>query len=284
MALNLKTLGIRSLSAAVFVILLVGSVLWNYYSFFIFFFAVAILGLKEFYKIAVKLGAHPFKFFGFAAAILILVSCFQYKLVFPDSTSAFLTGSESVFFPVLIISSFLILSIPVFKKENATITDSIYTIGGIIYTVMPFVLLNFVVNRNDFNPYPLLAIIVLIWSNDTFAYLGGSLFGKHKMIERISPGKTWEGTAIGVIVTFGISFIIPGFISGIDGLWPVLGILVPIVATIGDLIESKLKREAGIKDSGAIMPGHGGILDRFDSLIFVSPFIYAVFKIYSCIA
>ena len=100
------------------------------------------------------------------------------------------------------------------------------------------------------------------------------------MIERVSPGKTWEGTIIGVLITFALSFTFNSLVFKLnDYSWPLLGILIPVLATIGDLVESKLKREAGIKDSGSIMPGHGGVLDRFDSLIFVSPFVYVFFKI-----
>jgi phosphatidate cytidylyltransferase len=133
----------------------------------------------------------------------------------------------------------------------------------------------------NFDPLPILGIIFLIWSNDTFAYLGGSLYGKNKMIERVSPGKTWEGTLTGIVITFALSFLFDTLICPLHGsLWLILGICVPILATIGDLIESKLKREAGVKDSGSIMPGHGGILDRFDSLIFVAPFAYLILSLF----
>jgi phosphatidate cytidylyltransferase len=131
-----------------------------------------------------------------------------------------------------------------------------------------------------YDPWLVFGVILLIWSNDTFAYLSGSIAGRHKMMERISPGKTWEGTVLGVLITFGLSFVLRDVILQEKGfLWPVLGLMVPILATIGDLVQSMLKRQAGIKDSGSIMPGHGGVLDRFDSLIFVSPFVVAVLKL-----
>jgi phosphatidate cytidylyltransferase len=186
----------------------------------------------------------------------------------------------------IVLIPFVIFTIAIFKKGMVSFTNALFTIGGILYAVLPFALLNELVcldvsdSESNFNPMLILGIIFLIWSNDTFAYLGGSIFGKNKMIERISPGKTWEGTAIGVFVTFGLSFSFGKLVYPLDNwIWQVLGIGVPILATIGDLLESKLKREAGIKDSGNIMPGHGGILDRFDSLIFVSPFVYAFFML-----
>lgn len=278
MALNLKTLGTRTLSGIVFVILLMGSVLFNYYSFTIFFFIVALIGLSEFYKIAQKLNAQPYKIVGYLCASLVYFAFVNFS---------FLISNVYINFSyLLVLIPFIIFSVALFSKQQQPIKNAFFTLGGLLYAVLPFALLNNLVivnqaNNNEFQFFPkvLLGIIFLIWSNDTFAYLGGSLFGKHKMIERVSPGKTWEGTIFGVLVSFGISFLIQRyFIQTQNNIWLILGILVPILATLGDLVESLLKRQAGIKDSGNIMPGHGGVLDRFDSLIFVSPFVYVIFK------
>ncbi len=280
MALNLKTLGIRSLSATVFVIMLLGSVLWNYYSFTIFFFIVALIGLNEFYKISEKLGAKPYKIVGYCVASLIYLSFLNFNYLAITIKNAELYKNL-----IIILFPFLILIKALFSKNQKPINDCIYTVIAIFYATIPFALLHqFVIFKNelidDYQPLTLVGIIFLIWSNDTFAYLGGSLFGRHKMIERISPGKTWEGTIFGVLITFGISFLIKLYLIKTESnIWLILGIIVPILSTIGDLVESMLKRQAGIKDSGNIMPGHGGILDRFDSLIFVSPFVYVLFKI-----
>jgi len=280
MALNLKTLGIRSLSATVFVIMLLGSVLWNYYSFTIFFFIVVLIGLNEFYKISEKLGAKPYKIVGYCIASLIYLSFLNFNYLAITIKNAELYKNL-----IIILFPFLILIKALFSKNQKPINDCIYTVIAIFYATIPFALLHqFVIFKNelidDYQPLMLVGIIFLIWSNDTFAYLGGSLFGRHKMIERISPGKTWEGTIFGVLITFGISFLIKLYLIKTESnIWLILGIIVPILSTIGDLVESMLKRQAGIKDSGNIMPGHGGILDRFDSLIFVSPFVYVLFKI-----
>jgi phosphatidate cytidylyltransferase len=269
MALNLKTLATRSASAAVFVVLLIGSVLWNQYSFAAFFFIVALIGLNEFFRIAEQLEVKPVKILSFLIAIVL------YLLALPSEINGI---NSDYFFPVLVFSFFVILSTPIFLK-NRTITDAFFTLSGILYALVPFALLNRIADNGGFSPLPLLGVILLIWCNDTFAYLGGSLYGKNKMIERISPGKTWEGTLTGILVTLALSFVFPqNFTTVKPHLWLILGFTVPILATIGDLVESKLKREAAVKDSGSIMPGHGGVLDRFDSLIFVSPFIYLIFK------
>jgi len=279
MALNVKTLATRSLSALVFVVVLIGCVYWNYWSFSIFFFAIAMLGLNEFYKISEKMGAQPFKLTGF------IFGTFLYLYFIRLDSDSQITGLIlKLILSLLVICPIVILAFALFSKKENSVRNAFYTLGGILYAVLPFALLNELPFCDEkscgefFEPEVVLGIIFLIWSNDTFAYLGGSLLGKHKMIERVSPGKTWEGTIIGVIITFALSFSFDDLIYPMNfNLWPVFGIAIPILATIGDLAESKLKREAGIKDSGNIMPGHGGILDRFDSLIFVSPFVYALF-------
>jgi phosphatidate cytidylyltransferase len=127
-----------------------------------------------------------------------------------------------------------------------------------------------------YNYHYVLGVILLIWASDVCAYLVGSLIGRNKLYERISPGKTWEGSIGATILTIGCSFIIARWFPELAlKHWIIISVLVSIFGTIGDLVESMLKRQAGVKDSGRIMPGHGGILDRFDSLLFVSPFIYA---------
>jgi phosphatidate cytidylyltransferase len=125
-----------------------------------------------------------------------------------------------------------------------------------------------------------ISIFILIWTNDTFAYIIGKKWGKNKLFERISPKKTIEGFAGGVLFCILASIILSLFFNFFSlGIWISSAIFVGVFGTIGDLIESKFKREANVKDSGNIMPGHGGILDRLDSIIFVAPFLYIIFQI-----
>jgi phosphatidate cytidylyltransferase len=282
MALNLKTLATRSMSAAVFVVLLIGCVYWNYISFSVFFFAVSMIGLSEFYNIAEKLNSKPYRILGLMFGGALYLVSLNINLLFALNLKSFPDNVLVRVIPFLVLAFFALLAVPVFKKNDNSIRDVSFTLFGILYAVVPFITLNLLVSNNGYDPKLVLGIIFLIWSSDTFAYLGGSIFGKNKMIERISPGKTWEGTIIGVIITFGVSFLIKEFYIGDEGyFWPMLGLLVPVLATIGDLVESMLKRQAGVKDSGKIMPGHGGVLDRFDSLIFVAPLIYVAVTLVS---
>ena len=120
-------------------------------------------------------------------------------------------------------------------------------------------------------------LFVLIWSSDSFAYFSGRLFGKHKMAPKISPKKTWEGFAGGVVLTLILGFFIENYFPELRGNWMVVGFLVATFAPLGDLVESQLKRSFGVKDSGNIIPGHGGVLDRLDSFIICVPVIYLYF-------
>ena len=286
MALNLKTLATRSLSAAVFVVLLISSVLWNYFTFSAFFYVVSLIGLIEFYNIAQKLDSKPFKIAGLLFASLIYLMTLNYNLFGCSLFDKIVISKHQIFLLLLIAVIFLIPVLALFIKRTPDIKDVLFTLFGIFYSVVPFVTLNLMASQNNqFSPKLILGIIFLIWSNDTFAYLGGSLFGKNKMIERISPGKTWEGTIFGVLITFVMSFLFKNFFENEFGLlWLFFGFFVPVLATIGDLIESMLKRQAQIKDSGNIMPGHGGVLDRFDSLIFVAPIVFIILNIFNVIS
>jgi phosphatidate cytidylyltransferase len=139
----------------------------------------------------------------------------------------------------------------------------------------------------DYNPKIIIGLFILIWTNDTFAYLVGKSIGKHKLFERVSPKKTIEGFLGGVVFAAFAGFLIsklyirpnPDFSQKSILIWTIIALIVSIFGTIGDLIESKFKRIAGVKDSGTIMPGHGGVLDRLDSVIFVAPVIFLFYQI-----
>ena len=123
-------------------------------------------------------------------------------------------------------------------------------------------------------------MFVLIWANDSCAYLIGKNFGKRKLLERVSPKKTVEGFIGGLVGSILAGFLIFNYSQSLTlTIWFGMAIMVSVLGTFGDLIQSKFKRQAGVKDSGTIMPGHGGIYDRLDSIIYASPFIYAVLEI-----
>jgi phosphatidate cytidylyltransferase len=155
--------------------------------------------------------------------------------------------------------------------------DAAYTMVPMLYAAIPLGLMPSL--HESYNV--LVMVLIMVWMNDNGAYMGGSLFGKHKMWVRHSPGKTWEGTAIGVVVTLVTAFFVgPLFNASIAWYhWLALGFICSVIDTLGDLVESMLKRSVGMKDSGKIMPGHGGFLDRFDSLLIAVPVSYAYLTI-----
>lgn len=280
MALNVKTLATRALTALVFVIVLMTSLRWNYYSFTLFFFVIALLGLKEFYALSKNFQVKAYAVSGYIGAAILYLAYIHFPVL--------ISKDLSFLYLVYLIPVFILI-VALYNLRPMPIQNALFTLFGILYAVLPFALLHQVVihvnvetSVTQFDPDLLVAVILLIWCNDTFAYLGGSVFGKHKMIERISPAKTWEGTLFGIVCTFAGSFYLASFFDASQGkLFMVLGVLVPIMATIGDLVESMIKRQANIKDTGNIMPGHGGILDRFDSLLFVSPMLVIILKLFS---
>ncbi|MFO0322114.1 MAG: phosphatidate cytidylyltransferase [Bacteroidota bacterium] len=291
MGLNTKTFFTRLITAIVFVAVLLVGICFNFVLCSFFFFIISIWGLVEFYQLVEKLNAKPYKFIGlFLGAIL-----FFYGVIGNTNASLFLP--TEAFFSLLLIVVFCVFIFVLFDQRPDAVLNLSFTFAGIIYVVVPFILFlnitcldraftfkNFTNTwYGDFAPYNFhfaLGIILLIWASDVGAYLVGSLLGKHKLFERISPGKTWEGTIGSFIINIACAFLIARWFQELElKHWIVISVLISVFGTIGDLIESKFKRLAGIKDSGKILPGHGGILDRFDSLLFVSPFIYCYLSI-----
>jgi len=154
------------------------------------------------------------------------------------------------------------------------------TTAGVVYVAIPFGLLNFIELHSKgeeagFYPWILVGIFLIIWMYDSMAYSFGSLLGKHKICERISPLKSWEGLVGGAIFALAMGYGNSLWIKEINVVnWLVIAVLIVIFGTSSDFFESKLKREAGVKDSGSILPGHGGLLDRFDTLLFAIPVIF----------
>lgn len=189
----------------------------------------------------------------------------------------------TVFIPYLLSIVYLMISELYLKNENA-VNDWAYTMLGQIYIALPFSLLSVLAFRNtpDGVTYTYIAplcVFIFLWTNDTGAYCCGSLLGKHKLFPRVSPGKSWEGSIGGGILVMIVAGLI-GYLSeqyGMNDLqmtipeWIGLGIIVAVFGTWGDLVESLLKRTFNIKDSGTILPGHGGMLDRFDSSLLAIP-------------
>ena len=255
----------RTLTATVFVAVLLGCTYWNQYSFSILFFVITILGVWEFYTLSEKGGSKPQRIIGTIAGGVLFAS------------NAFVClGYDPLILVINIPVIFLIFIIELYLKAPDPFRNIAFTLMGIIYVALPFSLLNYITTTNQIYDYQLLfGFFFILWACDSGAYLLGSAMGKHKLFLRVSPGKTWEGSIGGAIVSYGVAFIISGWYTGISRVdWLVIATILVVIGTLGDLVESLFKRSINIKDSGNILPGHGGILDRFDSLIMAAPFVF----------
>lgn len=239
-------------------------------------FIIAMLGLSEFYNLVTSEFISPQRIYGiFSGALLYVVIVIFDFIDLPDQLMVL--GSLPLLLPVGIF--FFSFVAEIFRKKSQPLVNIAITILGIFYIVFPLALLS-LMNR-PFGIYfwnlPVLlgGYLILTWLYDTGAYLFGKQFGKHKFFERISPKKTWEGIIAGIVVAVVTSvgmFYLVQVVRLTD--WLVICLLVVIFGTLGDLVESLIKRSLNLKDSGSILPGHGGILDRFDSIFLSAPFVF----------
>lgn len=277
----------RSISGAVYIILLIASILYSTESFFLLFGVFMLIAIFEFCSLVNINKIFPVIL---ASALYGGSSYMLFNKIYVDNLDLILLG----------ITLLISIRCMVFLFDNRedqvnSFSKYIYVVG---YIILPFIMITKITALGEFNvhsfytlktysPKIILGVFVLIWTNDTFAYIVGKSIGKHKLYERISPKKTIEGFLGGVVFAGLAGFLISKYYIRPSAnhlqqsivIWTITAFLVSIFGTIGDLIESKFKRVAGVKDSGKIMPGHGGILDRLDSVIFVAPFIYLFYQI-----
>ncbi|WP_457616181.1 phosphatidate cytidylyltransferase [Lutibacter sp.] len=258
----------RSLSGIVFVSVLVFSILYSKIAFVCLFFVLMMFCLYEFKRMIQLKSIFPyligtlFFIFGNILNIEDVPSKIIYKYV---GLALFLT----------IFTSFASI---LFAKKEEIISHLGKIFLAIIYIVVPFTLMVQIPFLNTSFNYvntTILGVFILIWTNDTFAFLVGKSIGKRKLFERISPNKTIEGFFGGMVFTFIASFLLAEKFTTLSVIqWIVIAAIVSVFGVLGDLIESMFKRQAGVKDSSNFIPGHGGFLDRFDSVIFAAPFIF----------
>ncbi|MCR6505627.1 phosphatidate cytidylyltransferase [Bacteroides sp. KH569_7] len=270
----------RAVTGVLFVIVLVGCILYSPLSFGILFTIISALSVHEFAQLVNRSGEvsinKTITALGGAYLFLALMSfCTQQSV------------GARIFLPYLGLLLYMMITELYLKKKNPT-GNWAYSMLSQLYVALPFALLNVLAFQYStetssvtYNPILPLSIFVFIWLSDTGAYCTGSLIGKHRLFERISPKKSWEGSIGGGIFSIASSFVFAYFFSFmLWWQWVGLAIVVVIFGTWGDLTESLMKRQLGIKDSGNILPGHGGMLDRFDSALMAIPaavvYLYAL--------
>jgi phosphatidate cytidylyltransferase len=257
----------RTFTGAIFVAAIVGAILGHSILFAGLFLLIEILALWEFYSLCRLHKTKPLKYFGSLIGAFIFIISYLYNIV------AYCSYIYLLLFPLVVF----VFIFELYRNNRHPILNIGSTLLGLIYVSVPFGLLNHIAYYNGtYQGKLVLGLFILIWLSDTGAYIFGVMFGKHKLFERISPKKTWEGFIGGAIVATSGAFILEHYL-GIIAIqhWIVIAFLMITFGTLGDLIESLYKRSLGIKDSGHLLPGHGGILDRFDSLILAIPVIFS---------
>lgn len=200
-------------------------------------------------------------------------------------TAAGIIDSRGLLAVIPVISLIMILEL--YRKQERPFDSLAHTFFSILYTAVPFSMFPFsafshsgmnpILVRDGiaFSPGIVIGFFLLLWANDTGAYLVGVSIGKHRLMERISPKKSWEGFFGGLFIAMAAAWLLSGWLGVVDRMgWMIISIIVTVAGTFGDLAESMLKRSLGVKDSGTIMPGHGGFLDRFDSAVIAFPLVY----------
>lgn len=252
---------IRGLSGVMYISILVVSIFSSEIAFTTLFLLFGIICLRELQRLL-----HLKSYLGYLL-LLGMFYVFSYLRWSPNATLVLLL--ITIFVNMFLVKDLMLVhKIPLFEKKKYVIII-FYLIASLIFlTLIPSY-------TGDFEPEMVIGIFSLIWINDTFAYLVGKNFGKNKLFERISPKKTIEGFLGGLIFTAIAGYLVY-YYTGLLNIyaWIGMAIIMSIFGTLGDLIQSKFKRQAGVKDSGRLMPGHGGLFDRLDSIIFASPFVY----------
>lgn len=262
----------RALTGFFFVVAIVAATLLSEFSFFVLMFVINFLCLLEFYELVLPDKRWIEKYLGIICGSIIFV---MFAMIFSaDLSLAWYYNLIPVFMFMFIIK--------LFERTHNEFSTLAFQVLGLMYITLPIVMLCKMgfLNSLSYSAGLPMGFFILLWTSDTGAYLAGKSFGKHKLFERISPKKTWEGsiggTILSVAVAYGISFLFDD-VTTID--WMIIAVLIVIFGTFGDLFESLLKRNLHIKDSGTILPGHGGVLDRFDGLFLAVPavFFYLLF-------
>lgn len=264
----------RTITGAIFVIIIIGSVIAHHWVFASLFLLIALAGYREFTRLARPLNSRPPVITGMIVSALVygLITLWNFGLI----------SVNSLYF--LFLVPVILVFTELYRKSETSLSNVALCLFGIVWIVVPLALLSGFFNLAEEHKWRetglLLGFFLILWIYDSGAYIFGSMFGKHRMLERISPKKSWEGFAGGTLAGLLIAYIISASFTEFSVLqWLLIGISIVIFGTIGDLTESMFKRNAGVKDSGKILPGHGGILDRFDAVLIAAPVVYILVRL-----
>ena len=275
MSEKMKNLWVRTLSGAVLAAVVLGAVVWSQWSFGILLAALLVVGLSEFYTLAEKQGSKPQRIVGLVAGLVL----FALNFAFISDDIQILGSARQVFVCGL---AFLLLSLPamficeLYRRQENPAANIGTTLMGVVYVALPLSVMCYfpMFGGGAWNPRVMVFYIFIIWANDVFAYLVGMSIGRHRLFERLSPKKSWEGFFGGIVGAVAMGLVAARMLEGGYAAWAGLALVAAVSGVLGDLVESMFKRAAGVKDSGTLIPGHGGVLDRFDAMLLSAPFVF----------
>ncbi|MEM9391741.1 MAG: phosphatidate cytidylyltransferase [Bacteroidota bacterium] len=267
---NLKQ---RIIAAVLGALVILGSVYYSQWSYFAIFLLISVITQLEFYKNVGLDGMIPLKTFGTFCGALIFTLSFFIESALLDS---------KFYYAVFPIAACVYMIYLYRKKSVKPFRGIAFTFLGIVYVAIPFALINIIAfHIGKYNGGLIIGSMLILWASDTGAYFAGVRFGKRKLFKRVSPKKSWEGSVGGLILAMAMTYAVSYFSITLPLKdWLIIGLIIVIMGTYGDLVESLFKRSIEIKDSGSLIPGHGGFMDRFDGLLLAAPFIIAYLKIF----
>ena len=274
---KMRNLLVRSASGVVLFGVVCGAAFLGYEGFAALMMLIGVVGVNELYNLARAKGVAPQRGLGIVASLMLMLAayCFGTLYVYQSDTMLVYSVSALITFVILMALMFVY---EVFRRCENPLLNIATTTLGVMYVALPLSLMAAVplllAGNEVWSPWVFLCYLFLVWGNDVFAYLFGITFGRHKMCERLSPKKSWEGFFGGVAGSLAMGALGAYITSGGYIVWIGLAVVVSLSSVVGDLVESMFKRDAGVKDSGSFIPGHGGILDRFDALILSAPFAF----------
>lgn len=260
----------RTISGTLFVIIIIGSILLGRYSFLLVFISLMLFSLYEFYKICLQSRVRPQVLYGMLLGALIFATNYFFAI-----------GKIGPYIFLGLIPLILsIFIIELYRNQNKPLHNIAFTLLGLLYVALPFSMLNYIVlsyssYRIGYQSHLLIGFFALAWANDSGAYAFGVSIGKNKLFPKISPKKSWEGLVGGFFTTALVAWLISMVYPEVSLFhWFVIAFITAVMSVFGDLVESMFKRSIGTKDSGKFLPGHGGVLDRFDGILFAAPVVF----------
>ncbi|MBO7264429.1 MAG: phosphatidate cytidylyltransferase [Alistipes sp.] len=275
---KLRNFIVRTLSGAVLLLVILLAMWVGYYGYLALLLLITVGGVWEFYTLSKVKGYEPQRGLGIVLSLLIFLVGASIGIYLACDASCDMVLVAKVSATSIVLMLGMIFFAEVFRNRATPIANVATTLAGAIYVAFPMALMAvvplFLTEDKEWKALYFLFYLFLVWGNDVFAYLAGVTMGRHKMCERLSPKKSWEGFIGGVLGSLAVGALASSILNESCGVWIGLALVVSLASVVGDLVESMFKRDAGVKDSGNILPGHGGILDRFDAFILAAPFAF----------